>query len=117
MSRAMKRHFVLAAAMIWGTAGLAHAETQRASYKWTDPSRIGAQWTPPSAATVSHVIFLNNCSGGCTLHPGYDNATTNTSSIPNGTATISAYSGSAAQWQQIVSCVRQTYAPFNVQVV
>jgi hypothetical protein len=90
----------------------------RGAYRWVDPTMQGKTWTPPQPATVSHVIYLNNCKpNGCTLHAGYNNATTNTSSIPNGTSMVSPYTGSAAQWQQLVQCVKDTYAPFNVTIV
>src|SRR6476646_7513131 len=88
-----------------------------AKYRFVDPRGVGAPWIQPQADSVSHVIYLNNCAGGCTLHAGYDDSLTNTSSIPNGTTTISAYSGSASQWQQLVACVTATYAPFGVQIV
>ena len=114
----MKRHLMMTAALAMGMAGsLAHADVLRPTYRWTDPSRIGAEWRPPAAANVSHIIYMNNCQGGCTLHAGYDDSTTNTSSVPNGTANISAYAGTDPQWQQLVQCVQQTYAPFNVQIV
>jgi hypothetical protein len=113
----MIRHTMIGAVLALGMAGNARAEAPRATYRWTDPSRLGATWTAPAPANVSHIIYLNNCAGGCTLHAGYDDSTTDTSSIPNGTATVSAYAGSASQWNQIVQCVQQTYSPFNVQIV
>jgi hypothetical protein len=113
----MKGHLAVIAALTTGLVSLAHAERPRATYRWTDPTRMGASWQQPEAATVSHTIFLNRCVGGCTLHPGNNNSTTDTSSIPNGTAQISEYMGTDAQWNQIVSCVKATYAPFNVQIV
>lgn len=112
----MKGHLAVIAALTTGMVSLAHAEP-RATYRWTDPARIGTQWQKPEAAGVSHVIFLNRCTGGCTLSPGYDDSTTNHSSIPNSTATVSEYMGTDSQWNQIVNCVKQTYAPFNVQIV
>jgi hypothetical protein len=113
----MKR-LVMTAALATGMAGnLAHADKLRATYRWTDPSKIGTTWVKPTA-NVSHVIYLNNCQpGGCTLHAGYDDSLTDTSSVPNSTASVSAYQGTSAQWNQIVQCVQQTYAPFNVQIV
>ncbi len=115
----MKRHLVMTAALAMGMAGhTARADAPRATYRWTDPSRIGAQWMAPPASNVSHVIYLNDCKpNGCTLHSGYDDSTTDTSSIPNGTANVTAYQGTDAQFQAIVQCVQQTYAPFNVQIV
>jgi uncharacterized protein (TIGR03382 family) len=111
----MKRHFVLAAVMIVGTVGWAQA-APRATYRWIDPADRGKLWQPPNAATVSHVIFMNKCAGGCTLHPGNDNSLTDTSSIPSGTSSVSAYAGSAAQWTQLLTCVQNTYAPFGVTI-
>lgn len=93
----------------------AHAERRVPTYR-IDPSEIGKPWVKPDPATVSHVIYLNRCVGGCTLHAGNDNSLTDTSSIPNGTSIVSEYQGTAAQWQQIVNCVKATYAPFDVQI-
>jgi hypothetical protein len=113
----MKGHLAVIAALTTGLVSLANAEPPRATYRWTDPSRMGANWQKPEASTVSHIIYLNRCVGGCTLHSGYDDSTTDTSSIPNGTAQLSQYAGTDSQWTQIVNCVKQTYAPFNVQIV
>lgn len=113
----MKGHLAAVAVLAMGTVSVAHAEKPRATYRWTDPSRVGATFVAPPPANVDHIIYLNRCVGGCTLHPGQNNSTTDTSNIVTSTSHISQYSGTDAQWQQIVSCVRQTYAPFNVQIV
>jgi hypothetical protein len=113
----MKGHLAVIAALTMGTVSVARAEKPRATYRWTDPSRIGADWAQPTPANVDHIIYLNRCVGGCTLHPGNNNSTTDTSSIVNSTAHLSQYSGTTSQWNQIVQCVKQTYAPFNVQIV
>lgn len=110
------RHLWVALLVLGGTSSLT-AAAPRATYKWTDTSLAGSSWQTPDAAVVSNIIYLNNCSTGCTLSPGQNNAPLNRSSIVNSTVNIPAYSGTAAQWNQIVSCVRQTYAPFNVQIV
>jgi uncharacterized protein (TIGR03382 family) len=114
----MNRSIMISAALsAMGIAGVAHAETPRSIIKWTDPARQGATWTQPTPDTVSHVIYLNNCQpNGCMLTPGND-STQNQSGIINNQVKISAYSGSSTQWDQIVNCVKQTYAPFNVQIV
>ncbi len=70
----------------------------------------------------SRLIYLNNCKGettstgapGCRLTRGSNNSITNTSSIASGN--LAAYTGSDATWAAILTCVRQTYAPFNVTV-
>ena len=96
--------------------GIAHARPQ-ATYRWIAGSKAGDHYTAPSADTVSHVIFMNRCTGGCTLSPGDNDSTTNHSSIVDSATQISAYSGSDANWQALVACVKQTYAPFNVTIV
>ena len=76
----MKRTLALSVALALGTAGSALAEP-RATYKWTNEDLIGSQYKAPNPAAVAHTIYMNNCKpNGCTLHPGYDNATTDTSS-------------------------------------
>ncbi len=60
-------------------------------------------------------IFLNG--NGGTYYPGQDDSRQNTSIVPNGTSTIDPYGGSSSQWQQVVSCLTDQLAPFNVTVV
>ncbi len=69
----------------------------------------------------SRVLYLNNCKGettatgapGCRLTRGaVNNSSTNTTSIASGN--LAAYTGSDATWNQIVACVRETYAPYGV---
>ncbi len=114
----MKRTLVFASLLTMGMISGSALANPRATYKVIDPSRIGAQWVAPPKAAVSNVIYLNNCKpNGCSLKPGYDNATTNTSSIPDYTSTISAFEGTEATWNAVVQCVKQTYADFDVQIV
>ena len=111
----MKRTLAVLALGLGMTGSLAHADTPRATYRWTDPSRIGAEWAAPSG--VSHTIFLQNCQpNGCTLTPGSD-GTQNQSDIINGQVHVTPYMGTASQWNAIVTCVKATYAPFNVNIV
>lgn len=61
--------------------------------------------------------FYLNRGGGTYTSSGYaNNSSTNTSSIVDGTVTIGAYQGSEAQWNSIVACVREQFAPWNVEV-
>jgi hypothetical protein len=110
-------HVVLVGVVLLAVGAAGSAEANLRTYKWTDPSLESSNWDLPNAAVVSNIIYLNNCAGGCQLSPGQNNATTNRSSILSSAVNIPAYNGSATQWNQIVSCVRQTYAPFNVQIV
>ena len=112
----MKRLLVITGTLAALGLGTARADRPARGYRWTDPTLAGSQWNPPTADSVSHVIYLNNClPNGCTLTPGNNDATNNISSIVNSTSHISGYTG--GDWAALVSCVRQTYAPFNVQIV
>jgi len=65
----------------------------------------------------SRLIFLNNCKpGGCVVRSGFESSINNTSSIISGTRTITPFAYSDAVWDDIVDCVRNIYAPFNVGV-
>ncbi len=113
----MNRTLAITAALTLGMVGTAFA-APRGTYKWVDETKRGAVWEAPPQAAVSNVIYLNNCKpNGCALKPGYDNATTNTSSIPEQNSTVAAFTGSDATWNAVVNCVKQTYADFDVQVV
>lgn len=99
-----------------GMTTLARAE-RRAGFVFSDPRGIGAEFQLPNPATVSHTIFMNRCPGGCTLTPGSDGTQNQSDIIGNSTRHISQFGGTDAQWNAIVSCVKQTYAPFNVTIV
>ena len=130
----MKRTFALIALTV-GMVSIANAAPQanigdapenplatpwslsRPTYRFVDPGLTNVAENGVALAT-SNIIFLNNCQpSGCTISPGNENAAANKSSIVDQASQISAYTGSAASWTQVVSCVKATYAPFNVQVV
>jgi len=60
------------------------------------------------------IIYLNK--NGVTLTPGNNDSRTNRSSIIDQTTQISAFEGSAAEWNSVIGCVRQLFAPFDVQI-
>ncbi len=96
--------------------------------------------TPPEAftdrpvgATISPYIYLNRCTGGCSVQAGSMNdARTNTSTIPKmgagcpgfPTCVINEYqnadgqTGAAAdaEWGELVQCLKEVYSPFAVTV-
>ena len=60
-------------------------------------------------------IYLNGVGG--TFTAGADNSSTNRSSVvQSGSRTLRAYAGTAAQWDEIVACVADEFARFNVTV-
>jgi len=64
---------------------------------------------------VSHVLYLNDCKpNGCVVRPGGDDSRTNTSSIPQSQRTLSAFP--YGYWDQLVACVQDTFAPFDIQI-
>lgn len=92
---------------------------------------------------VSPILYLNRCTGGCTVHGGVDDARAMSSSIPcpggadctgggctclsnpAGDYIIEEFKDSAgnigtaadAEWNQIMKCVREVYSPYAIQVV
>lgn len=60
-------------------------------------------------------IFLNR--NGGTYSPGPDDSRQNTSIVPNGVSTVSAFSGSNNQWQTVVDCLTEMFAPYNAVIV
>jgi MYXO-CTERM domain-containing protein len=60
-------------------------------------------------------IFLNRFGG--TYTPGPDDSRNNTSIIPQFNANVGGYSGSAAQWDAVVSCLTTMFAPYNAVIV
>lgn len=60
-------------------------------------------------------IYLNRYGG--TYSPGPDDSRNNTSIIPNSTSNVSGYSGSEADWQQVVVCLEDMFSRFNAVIV
>lgn len=79
-------------------------------------------YTPPDPEAVSdkalgetRVVFLNRRGG--TYTRGTNNSSTNVSSIPTASSVaLPAYEGTETDWQTLMSCVRDQYARFNVQI-
>jgi hypothetical protein len=67
-----------------------------------------------SAAPIHRVIYLNKDGG--TYVPGNNNSSTNRSSIPSQTSAVGAYEGTATQWTQLYTCLRDQFARFDVEV-
>ena len=70
----------------------------------------------PAGGVNGSVLYLNRCLGGCTITPGSDSSISDTSSIVGGTTTLSPYVHGDESWNQLVSCVRGIFEPFNIEV-
>jgi MYXO-CTERM domain-containing protein len=70
-------------------------------------------------ALVSPIIYLNRCAGGCLLQPGTDDDATTanpTSAIVSGPSNLSEFMFGDTVWNEFVTCMKEVYSPFNVQV-
>jgi MYXO-CTERM domain-containing protein len=78
---------------------------------------------PAALTNVSHTLYLNNClPNGCTVNPSNstNSSITNTSSIArptNGIRNLTAWRWGDARWNDVVECVRATFAPFDIDVI
>jgi MYXO-CTERM domain-containing protein len=84
------------------------------------PRIWGREPTPPlplSAPGEPHILYLNDCSSGCLVGPGASDARVNTSSIVGQVRLLSPYAGSRASWHALVACMKDIYAPFEVDIV
>lgn len=89
------------------------------TYVPIDPSMadITSKEDAIAGGITSRIIFLNNCKpNGCVVRSGPESAINNTSSIISGTRTVQPFAFSDATWAQVVQCVRETYAPFNITI-
>ena len=131
----MKRTHAVLVALTMGMVSLAHAEMQenvndapenplatpwsrpQPTYRFIDPGLPALDGDGVSAA-ISNVIYLNNCKpNGCPVTPGNNDSRTNRSTIPRQPSTVQPFAYSDQVWNQVVECVRHTYAPFGVNIV
>ncbi len=61
-------------------------------------------------------LYLERCAGNCDLTPGANNAREYRTNFIQQPSTLSAFSRGDIVWNEVVECVRQVYAPFNVNV-
>ena len=78
------------------------------------PTVSGVSDGPSQAVALSRIIYLNK--NGVTLSPGNNDARTNRSTIVTQTTTIPAWNVTAANWQTTVSCMRDLFSRFDVQI-
>jgi len=69
-------------------------------------------------AANTNIIFLNRCASGCLVRQGTTDSRTNYSSISRvGQGNLSPFSHGDTVWNNVVSCVRDVFTPFGVQIV
>lgn len=81
------------------------------------PPKRQATSGPRAFTHISNVIYLNRCAGGgCTVRPGNDDSHANTSSIATQQTLLTEWPHGDEKWNTLVQCVRDLYAPFNIQI-
>ncbi len=70
---------------------------------------------PNLAVAQSRIIYMNK--NGVTLSPGNNDARTNRSTIVTQTTTFAAWNVSATNWSSVMSCMKDLFSRFDVQVV
>jgi hypothetical protein len=81
----------------------------------TQPNVGGVGDGVSNAVALSRIIYMNK--NGVTLAPGNNDARTNKSTIVNQTTTFAAWNVSATNWASVMSCMRDLFSRFDVQVV
>ena len=66
----------------------------------------------------TNVVFLNNCTtASCVFEPGFENSAANTSSIAREVSSLDPFAHGDMVWESVVTCVEETFADFNIQIV
>ncbi len=109
-------------AAVLGLGAAAHADTTKPLVVWQNrvipADTTGGVDGAIALTTVSHKLYLNDCMpSGCVVTPGTDSSLTDRSSIPQTTVTLSAYPHGTEHWNKLVQCVRDTFAPFDIEIV
>jgi len=85
------------------------------------PKLLVLDGLPPTevapAVAPYNTIFLNRCANGCTVKKGTNDSRIDSSDIVgSGVHAMPAFPYGDAAWASVVACVKDTFAPFNVQI-
>jgi MYXO-CTERM domain-containing protein len=108
-------------ALAGGVAGAESKQSQSVPPRpWTGYIRTPnpARTTGPAGVTSSKLVFVKRCTTNCMVHfdPVDDSRTGASSIAAEGTRSLSPFSQSTEVWNQFMSCVRETFAPFDIQI-
>jgi hypothetical protein len=67
------------------------------------------------AVAASRTVYLNK--NGVTLTPGINDSRLNRSTVVTQTTSIPPWNPSASTWSEIVTCMREVFAPFDISIV
>ena len=101
----------------FGGSPAVEGELPRGMYAFVPPEYEiqTAEPSVPGHIQAGQVLVYMNRDGG-TFTVGANDARTNRSSIPNQTTTIAPWQVSDTGWQDVMSCVREIWAPYNVVI-
>ncbi len=106
-------------------ASAAHAESRQTQpappRPWTGYIRVpgAAARSGTSAVASSKIAYIRRCEGGCDVHfDPVDDSRTGASSIAaqGGVRTIGDFKQPITVWNDMMACVRETFAPFDITV-
>jgi MYXO-CTERM domain-containing protein len=105
---------VVAVAWIVAVGGTAYGGG-RAPEPGTDYVLVDPQPRHRRAGTA-HVIYLNRCATGCPIRTDVDDSTLDGSTIAALPGPLAPFGLGDAAWNEVVACVRNTYAAFDVEI-
>ena len=79
------------------------------------PTVGGIKDGPNNAVALSRIVYMNK--NGVTLSPGNNDARINRSTIVQQATTFAAWNVSAANWSTVMTCMRDLFSRFDVQIV
>lgn len=81
------------------------------------PPKRAEPGAPRAFTKVSRTLYLNPClPDGCTLLPGGDDSREDRTSIATQQTSLSPWPHGETAWNDLVACVREMYAPFDIDV-
>src|SRR5688500_3765114 len=77
--------------------------------------RLTEAETRPLLFAAGHISYMNR-QGGTYTPANVNNASTNASTIPLSTSSVPPWQIGDAGWAQVMDCVRDQFAPFDIQI-
>jgi hypothetical protein len=101
-----------AVAIFGGVAGAQEVTRLPGTYRM-----VPVQTPPNPHAVSSRIIFIHKCGpGGCSVTPGAEDSRLDRSSIPNSAVTLDMFKQTDEVWNRMMTCVKATFAPFDVTI-
>lgn len=97
--------------------GAPRAEAQSVTRPQPTYRQVPVQTPPNPHAVSSRIIYIHKCPlGGCVVNPGAEDSRLDRSSIPDMQVTLDQFKQSDEVWSRMMTCVKATFAPFDVTI-